>query len=73
MLIFLLMINKLLEKFAQLLVVWVVLAAGVGFIFPQALAPLKPFTDWLFAFYHVRDRLPAFRKRFLFLYLSSRE
>lgn len=44
------MLNKLLEKFTQLLVVWVVLAAGVGFVFPQVLVPLKPFTDWLFAF-----------------------
>jgi BASS family bile acid:Na+ symporter len=44
------MLNKLLEKFARLLVVWVVLAAGVGFLFPQVLTPLKSFTDWLFAF-----------------------
>jgi hypothetical protein len=42
--------NKLLEKFSQLLVLWVVLAAGIGFVFPQALVPLKPYTDWLFAF-----------------------
>jgi BASS family bile acid:Na+ symporter len=44
------MVNKLLEKFARLLVVWVVVAAGVGFVFPQALAPLKPYINWLFAF-----------------------
>lgn len=44
------MLNKILEKFAKLLVLWVVLAAVVGFVFPQALVPLKPFTDWLFAF-----------------------
>jgi BASS family bile acid:Na+ symporter len=43
------MINKILEKFARLLVVWVVLAAAVGFVFPQTLVPLKPFIDWLFA------------------------
>jgi len=42
------MLNKLLEKFSKLLVVWVVLAAVVGYIFPQALVPLAPFTDWLF-------------------------
>jgi len=44
------MLNKLLEKFARLLVLWVVLAAGIGFVFPQVLVPLKPFTDWLFGF-----------------------
>ncbi|MDD5130798.1 MAG: bile acid:sodium symporter family protein [Candidatus Omnitrophica bacterium] len=44
------MFNKILEKFAKLLVIWVVLAAAVGYFFPQALIPLKPFTDWLFAF-----------------------
>lgn len=44
------MLNKILERFTRLLVLWVVAAAGVGFIFPQALAPLKPFIDWLFAF-----------------------
>ncbi|HOW42419.1 MAG TPA: bile acid:sodium symporter family protein [Candidatus Omnitrophota bacterium] len=44
------MIRKLLERFAKLLVVWVVLAAGVGYAFPQALVPLKPYTDWLFGF-----------------------
>lgn len=32
------------------MVVWVVLAVGVGFVFPKLLVPLKPFTDWLFAF-----------------------
>ncbi len=44
------MLNKLLERFARLLVVWVVLAAVVGFVFPQVLVPLKPFIDWLFGF-----------------------
>jgi BASS family bile acid:Na+ symporter len=43
------MLNRILEKFARFLVVWVVLAAGVGFVFPKALIPLKPYTDWLFA------------------------
>jgi BASS family bile acid:Na+ symporter len=43
------MLNKMLEKFARFLVVWVVLAAGVGFVFPKVLIPLKPYTDWLFA------------------------
>jgi len=44
------MFAKLLGKFSKLLVLWVVLAAVVGFVFPQVLIPLKPFTDWLFGF-----------------------
>lgn len=44
------MLSKILDKFAKMLVVWVVIAAGVGFVFPQVLVPLKPFMDWLFAF-----------------------
>lgn len=44
------MLNRALEGFAHLLVVWVILAAFIGFIFPQVLVPLKPFIDWLFAF-----------------------
>ncbi|MFH0974356.1 MAG: bile acid:sodium symporter family protein [Spirochaetota bacterium] len=44
------MLIKILEKFSQLLVVWVVLSAGVGYLFPHVLVPLAPFTDWLFAF-----------------------
>lgn len=43
------MLNRLLEKFSGFLVVWVVLAALVGYLFPQVLTPLAPFTDWLFA------------------------
>jgi len=43
------MLNRLLERFARALVVWVVLAAIVGYVFPQALTPLKPYIDWLFA------------------------
>ncbi len=44
------MFNKILEKFAKLLVLWVVLAAAAGYLFPRVLLPFKPFTDWLFAF-----------------------
>jgi len=44
------MLNNILERFAKLLVVWVVLAALAGYFFPQVLVPLKPYTDWLFAF-----------------------
>lgn len=60
----------ILEKFSKLLVIWVVLAALVGFIFPQILTPLKPFTDWLFAFtmlgigclLSTKDFIPIFEK-----------
>ncbi|MDD4953928.1 MAG: bile acid:sodium symporter family protein [Candidatus Omnitrophica bacterium] len=44
------MLNKLLERFTRMLVIWVILAAAVGFVFPQVLVPLKPFIDWLFGF-----------------------
>lgn len=64
------MINKILEKFAKLLVVWVITAAVVGFIWPQVFVPLKPFTDWLFAFtmlgigclLSVKDFIPILQK-----------
>ncbi len=64
------MLNTLLEKFAKLLVVWVVLAAVVGFLLPQVLVPLKPYTDWLFAItmfgigclLSVKDFIPIIRK-----------
>ncbi|MEW6009062.1 MAG: bile acid:sodium symporter family protein [Candidatus Omnitrophota bacterium] len=64
------MVNKILERFAQLLVLWVVLAAAVGFVFPQVLAPLKNYTDWLFAFtmlgigclLSTKDFIPIFEK-----------
>ncbi len=44
------MLRKILEKFARMLVVWVVLASAIGFFFPGVFVPLKPFTDWFFAF-----------------------
>jgi BASS family bile acid:Na+ symporter len=43
------MLNKLLERFARLLVLWVILAVAAGYVFPRSLVPLKPYTDWLFA------------------------
>ncbi|HOX53837.1 MAG TPA: bile acid:sodium symporter family protein, partial [Candidatus Omnitrophota bacterium] len=70
------MLTKFLEKFAKLLVLWVVLAAAVGFVFPQVLVPLKPFTDWLFAFtmlgigclLSVQDFMPILKKPKLILF-----
>ena len=42
------MFKTLLNKFSRLLVVWVLLAATIGFYSPNTLTPLKPYTDWLF-------------------------
>ncbi len=70
------MLNRMLEKFAQLLVVWVVLAAAMGYFYPQTLVPLAPFTDWLFALtmlgigclLSVKDFAPILKKpRLIFL------
>ncbi len=44
------MLNKWLEGFSRLLVLWVVLAVAAGYVCPGCLVPLKPFIDWLFAF-----------------------
>ncbi|MFA5093301.1 MAG: bile acid:sodium symporter family protein [Candidatus Omnitrophota bacterium] len=44
------MLNKIFEQFAKLLVLWVVVAVVVGYLFPQLLVPLKPFIDWMFGF-----------------------
>jgi BASS family bile acid:Na+ symporter len=64
------MVNRILEKFSRLLALWVVLAAAVGFVWPQVLVPLKPYTDWLFAFtmlgigclLSVKDFVPIVKK-----------
>jgi BASS family bile acid:Na+ symporter len=44
------MVNKILEGFSRLLVLWVILAGVIGYFAPQVLVPLKPYIDWLFAF-----------------------
>jgi len=41
--------NKFFDYFTKLLVVWVLLAVAVGYLWPQALVGLKNYTDWLFA------------------------
>ncbi|MCX5714807.1 MAG: bile acid:sodium symporter family protein [Candidatus Omnitrophica bacterium] len=43
------MFSRIAERFSRLLVLWVVVSAGLGYIFPQAFLPLQPFTDWFFA------------------------
>lgn len=42
-------LNKLLNSFAKLLLLWVLLAVAVGYFQPRALAFLKNYTDWLFS------------------------
>ncbi len=44
------MLNRIADLFTRLLVVWVILAVVLGYVFPQALLFLKPYIDWLFAF-----------------------
>jgi len=41
--------NKVLEGFTKLLLLWVLVAVGIGYLWPQVLTPLKDYTDWLFA------------------------
>jgi len=63
-------LNRILEKFARLLVLWVVIAAAVGFIFPSVFVPLKPYIDLLFGFtmfgigclLSIKDFKPIFEK-----------
>jgi len=43
------MLNRICDRFAQLLVVWVLLALGIGFFLPAAFVALKPYTDYFFA------------------------
>ena len=43
------MLNKVCNKISQLLLIWVILAAALGYYFPFMLAWMKPNIDWLFA------------------------
>lgn len=43
------MFFRAVDIFSKLLVVWVLMAVGVGYVWPGALTPLKDYTDWLFA------------------------
>ncbi|HQP13049.1 MAG TPA: bile acid:sodium symporter family protein, partial [Candidatus Omnitrophota bacterium] len=44
------MINKILIKFTELLVVWTVLAVALGYLYPPALTIFKPYLDSMFMF-----------------------
>jgi len=41
--------NKLLDLFTRLLMIWVILAVAIGYFWPNLLVPLKAHTEWLFA------------------------
>ena len=43
------MLNKIFQSFTRLLVLWVLLAVGVGYLWPGVLIVLKDYTNWLFA------------------------
>jgi len=43
-------LNKICDRFTKLLVVWVLLAVGIGYFLPACFTPLKSYTNWLFAF-----------------------
>lgn len=69
------MFNKICDIFTRFLVVWVLLAVGVGYFWPQCLVPLRLYTEWLFAVtmlgigavLTVKDFEPVFRKPHLIL------
>jgi len=44
------MLNKILDYFSKLLVLWVILAVLVGYFLPNILLFFKNYTEWLFAF-----------------------
>lgn len=43
------MLNRLCDRFAQLLVVWVLTALAIGYFFPAGFVAMKPCTDYFFA------------------------
>lgn len=64
------MLNRILEKFTRLIVVWVLVTVAVGFVWPGLISRLKTYTDWLFALtmfgigavLSLEDFIPIFRK-----------
>jgi bile acid:Na+ symporter, BASS family len=41
---------KWLKWFSNQLLVWVIIVVAIGYFFPDVLKPLKPYSNWLFAF-----------------------
>lgn len=64
------MLNRFFVWVTHLLVVWVLLAVAVGFLWPKALVFFKDYTEWLFAFtmfgidavLSFKDFVPVFKK-----------
>jgi len=62
--------NRIFDYFTRLLVVWVLLAVGIGYLWPQSLIVFKNYTEWLFAFtmfgigavMTLKDFEPVFKK-----------
>lgn len=42
------MMNKIFQKFTELLVVWTVLAAVIGYVYPPVLTFFRPYLDYMF-------------------------
>jgi BASS family bile acid:Na+ symporter len=42
------MLNKIFKFFTKFLVLWTLLAVAIGFFFPKALIPFKPYLDYMF-------------------------
>jgi BASS family bile acid:Na+ symporter len=69
------MFDKICDAFTRLLMVWVILAGIIGYLWPPILVVFKPHTDWLFAFtmlgigavLNPADFMPVFRKPHLVL------
>jgi len=67
------MINKILIKFTELLVVWTVLAVALGYLYPPALTIFKPYLDSMFMFtmlgigfvLNPEDFMPVMKKPYL--------
>lgn len=69
-------LNKFLDWFTKLLVVWVLAAAVIGYFAPQVFLPAKPFSNLFFSFtmfgigclLSIKDFEPIFKKpKFVFL------
>jgi len=69
------MLNKIFDGFSRLLVVWVILAVVIGYLWPKGLLFFKDYTEWLFAFtmlgigagLNFEDFAPIFKKPHLVL------
>ncbi len=64
------MLNRILEKFTKLIVVWVLVTVAAGFVWPELISRLKTYSDWLFALtmfgigavLQAEDFIPIFKK-----------